>query len=144
GKLEKAAKTAGARPAPGAHIPGEWWEVLGSRKLNGLIEQGLAHNEDLAAAEAALRVAQANYGAARGAFFPTIQASWQSSRQQTPTATLSAATASGASVYSLHTPELTISYVADVFGGVRRQVESADALTEAQYFQREAVALTVS
>jgi NodT family efflux transporter outer membrane factor (OMF) lipoprotein len=143
-KLEKAAKGAGARPAPGTRIPGEWWEALGSHKLNGLIEQGLAHNEDLAAAEAALRVAVANFGAARGAFFPTVQASWQSSRQQTPTETLTTNSASGASVYSLHTAQASVSYVADVFGGVRRQVESADALTEAQYFQREAVALTVS
>jgi NodT family efflux transporter outer membrane factor (OMF) lipoprotein len=143
-KLEKAARKAGARPAPGAHIPGEWWEVFGSQKLNGLIAQGLAQNQDIAAAEAALRVAKANLGAARGAFFPTIQASWESNRQLTPTQTLSSNAANGAAIYSLHTAQATVTYVADVFGAVRRTVESADALTEAQYFQLEAAALTVS
>ncbi len=143
-KLTQAAKAAGARPAPGARIPGEWWEVLGSRQLNSLIQLGLAHNEDLAAAEAALRVAEANLGAARGAFFPTVQASWESSRQLTPTQTLQTNDASGKALYSLQTAQASVSYVADVFGGVRRQVEATGALTEAQYFQREAVALTVS
>ena len=143
-KLEKATRAAGARPAPGAHIPSDWWEVLGSRQLNQLIELGLVHNQDLVAAEAALRVAQANLGAARGAFFPTVQASWESNRQLTPTQTLQTNDASGRALYSIHTAQASVSYVADVFGGVRRLVESADALTEAQYFQREAVALTVA
>lgn len=143
-KLEKAAKVAGARQGPGTHIPGDWWEVLSSRHLSQLIELGLARNQDLAAADAALRVAQANLGAARGAFFPTVQMSWESSRQLTPTQTIQTNDAAGRALYSLHTAQASVSYVADVFGGVRRQVESADALTEAQYFQREAVALTVS
>ena len=143
-KLEKAAVAVGVRQVPGARIPGEWWELLGSKALNGLIEQGLQNNEDVLAAEAALRVADANLKAARGAFFPTIQANWSSSRQGDPTRTLQSNSAIGASVYSLHTAQVSVSYVADVFGGVRRQVESFDALTEAQYFQREAVALTVT
>ena len=135
---------AAAKPSARADIPGDWWRVLGSSKLSELTRLGLTNNEDLIAAEAALRVAEANLKAARGAFFPTILASWNSSRQQDPTQTLQSDSARGASVYSLHTAQVSISYVADVFGGVRRQVESNDALVEAQFFQREAVALTVT
>src|SRR5882757_3265637 len=36
----------------GADIPPRWWELLRSRHLNALIEQGIVHNPDLFAAEA--------------------------------------------------------------------------------------------
>ena len=42
---------------PGADIPAEWWTMFHSRRLNDLIEQALAHNADLKAAQAAILVA---------------------------------------------------------------------------------------
>jgi NodT family efflux transporter outer membrane factor (OMF) lipoprotein len=140
---------AGDRPpgriyAPGADIPPRWWELFRSRHLNELIEMGIGHNADLQAAEAAVRVAQANTLAQRGALFPQVAANWNSSRQQQPTATLASNAASGASVYSLHTAQVTVAYVLDVWGGTRRQIESLEALTEAQAFQREGVYLTLT
>src|SRR6266581_1627609 len=90
----------------GSDISARWWELFHSRYLNQLIEQGLLHNTDLKAAEDAVRIAQANALAQRGALFPTA--------------------------------------VADVFGGVRRQVEAADAQVNVQAFQREAVYLTLT
>ena len=47
-------------------------------------------------------------------------------------------------IYSLHTGQLTVAYVADVFGGVRRQVETAQAQAELQSFQREGVYITLT
>jgi len=44
----------------------------------------------------------------------------------------------------LHTAQLSVSYAPDVFGGIRRQVESAEALAEAQRFQLEATYLTLT
>src|SRR3569833_3209425 len=41
----------------GAEIPADWWTLFHSRRLNDLIEQALANNHDLKAAEAALTVA---------------------------------------------------------------------------------------
>ena len=61
-----------------------------------------------------------------------------------PTATSTSNAASGASVYSLHTAQVTVAYVLDVWGGTRRQIESLEALTEAQAFQREGVYLTLT
>src|SRR5438477_349753 len=140
---------AGDRPpgriyAPGADIPPRWWELFRSRHLNELIEMGIGHNADLQAAEAAVRVAQANALAQRGALFPQVAANWNSSRQQQPTATLASNAASGASVYSLHTAQVTVAYALDVWGGTRRQIESLEAMTEAQAFQREGVYLTLT
>jgi NodT family efflux transporter outer membrane factor (OMF) lipoprotein len=130
--------------APGADIPARWWELFQSAHLNDLVEHGIAHNADLQAAEAAVRVAQTNALAQRGALFPQVAANWNSSRQLTPTATLDSNAASGAAIYSLHTAQVTVGYVLDVWGGTRRQIESLEAVTQAQAFQREGVYLTLT
>jgi NodT family efflux transporter outer membrane factor (OMF) lipoprotein len=51
---------------------------------------------------------------------------------------------SGESVFNLHTAQLSIAYAPDVFGGMRRSVESAQAQAEAQRFQVEAAYLTLT
>ena len=61
-----------------------------------------------------------------------------------PTATLDTELPPGRAIYSLHTAQVTVAFVPDVFGGTRRQIESAEALAEAQAFQREGVYLTLA
>src|SRR3954466_9803261 len=134
----------GSTIAPGAEISARWWEVFHSRSLNRLIQDGVDNNQDLRAAEAAVRAAQANANALRGTLFPVINASFDASRQQVPTATLTSNAPSGADTYSLHTPQVTVAFVPDVFGATRRAIESADALAEQQSFQREAVYVTLA
>src|SRR5260370_13754939 len=53
------------------------------------------------------------------------------------------ASASGNPYYRLYTGQLTVSYMPDVFGGTRRQVESLVATAEFQRFQLEATYLTL-
>jgi NodT family efflux transporter outer membrane factor (OMF) lipoprotein len=130
--------------AYGGDIPHRWWELLRSAHLNSLIEDGIIRNADLEAAEAAVRVAQANALAQRGALFPQVLANFGASRQQTPSQSLTTNAASGANLYSLHTAQVTVNYVPDVFGGTRRLIETADALVEVQAFQREGVYLTLT
>ncbi|MGB9368682.1 MAG: efflux transporter outer membrane subunit [Xanthobacteraceae bacterium] len=141
GQRESVPGTAVAR---GADVSARWWEVFHSRALNRLIQDGIDNNQDLRAAEAAVRIAQANANALRGTLFPVIGASFDASRQQVPTATLDSNATSGASIYSLHTPQVSVAFVPDVFGGTRRAIESAEAQAEAQAFQREAVYVTLS
>ncbi|TMH72584.1 MAG: efflux transporter outer membrane subunit, partial [Betaproteobacteria bacterium] len=50
----------------------------------------------------------------------------------------------GSSIYSLDTAQLSISYVPDVFGVYRRQVESLSAQAEARRFEREATYVTLT
>ncbi|MGH8118101.1 MAG: hypothetical protein ACREP0_07860 [Rhodanobacteraceae bacterium] len=52
----------------GAEIPGDWWTLFHSAALNTLITEALAHNHDLKAAQAALRVAQEDVPGAADAF----------------------------------------------------------------------------
>jgi NodT family efflux transporter outer membrane factor (OMF) lipoprotein len=52
--------------------------------------------------------------------------------------------ASGVALYNLYTPQVTVTYVPDVFGANRRQVESLAALEEASRFQLDATYLTLT
>ena len=134
----------GSRIVNGGDIPDRWWELLRSRHLNGLIQEGLAHNTELQAAEAAVRVAQANALAQRGALFPIVTANYNASRQKVAGQVVTSPLVSNADTFSLHTAQVTVSYVPDVFGGTRRQIETSDALVELQAFQREGVYLTLT
>jgi len=51
---------------------------------------------------------------------------------------------SGQYLFNLHTAQLDIGYNLDIFGGVRRQVETMGALVDAQRFQLEAAYLTLT
>lgn len=124
-------------------IPGQWWVLFQSRPLNNLVDRALRANPDIASATAAVRVAQQTARAQRAALFPIIGASGQASQFQAPTS-LSAPTADNTYVYGLFTGFLNISYVLDLWGGVRRAAESAEAQAEAQCFVLEAAYLTLA
>ena len=129
---------------PGEDLPGAWWELFHSKPLNDVIARALQSNQDLKAAQAALKQARENVLAQEGTFFPTVNANFTPSRNKTATGSLSPATASGNPYYSLYTAQLSVSYNPDVFGLNRRQVESLVALAEAQRFQLEATYLTLT
>ncbi|HTR84439.1 MAG TPA: efflux transporter outer membrane subunit [Reyranella sp.] len=127
----------------GMDIPGQWWAVFQSPQLNGLIDGALRANPDVQAAVAGLKQAQENARAQRATLFPVIQGGFGASQNQTPNS-LSPATASGATIYGLFTAGLTLTYSLDLWGGNRRQIESADALAEAQCFQLEGAYLSLA
>ena len=128
----------------GLDIPGEWWTLFRSAELNRLIEEALKANPNVEAAQAALRQAQALYRAQRSSFFPTVQGGFSATRSKFAGATLTAPTIASSTTYNLYTPELTLSYTPDVFGGVRRSVESARAQMESTRFELEATYVTLT
>ena len=127
----------------GMDIPSRWWQVFHSPPLDGLIESALKANPDVQAAVAGLKVAQENARAQRATLFPTLQANFGASQNETP-GSLSPATSTGATIYGLFTAGLTITYALDLWGGNRRQIESLDALAEAQCFQLEGAYLSLA
>jgi NodT family efflux transporter outer membrane factor (OMF) lipoprotein len=124
-------------------IPGQWWGVFQSPQLNSLIESALRANPDIQAAFAGLRIAQENARAQRATMFPMMQAGLGASQNQTPNS-LSPATASGDTIYSLFTVGLTVTYMLDVWGANRRQIESLEALAQQQCFQLEGAYLSLA
>ncbi|MBV8466458.1 MAG: efflux transporter outer membrane subunit [Burkholderiales bacterium] len=124
-------------------IPAQWWELFHSPALNDLVKRALERNPSIAAAQAALRQARETTAAQRGAYYPSVTGSFNPTRQRIAT-TLASPASSGYDYYSLHTAELSVSFVPDVFGANRRQVESLAAQEEYQRFQLEATRITLA
>jgi len=126
----------------GLDIPGEWWTLFHSEPLDRLIAEALRANPNLEAAQAALREARENVYAQQGALFPSVSASTSATEEVLPGASTGVKGASPA--FGVTTAALNVSYVLDVFGGVRRQIESLEAEEEFQRFQLEAAYLTLT
>ncbi|WP_109126375.1 efflux transporter outer membrane subunit [Dyella sp. C11] len=129
--------------ATGADIPGDWWTLFHSKPLNDLIEQSLANNHDLKAAQAALKVAHENVLAQRGSYYPSVAADFSASRQR-QSGTISPTPNSNTFQYNLFTPQVSVSYAPDIFGLNRRTVESVQAQEQAVRFQMIATQITLS
>jgi NodT family efflux transporter outer membrane factor (OMF) lipoprotein len=127
----------------GSDIPGDWWTLFHSRPLNALIEESLANNPDLKAAQAALSQARENALAQRGTYYPSVSASFGATRQKTP-GPISPTPNSGAYVYGVYTPQVSVAYSLDPFGLNRRTVESVEAQAQAARFQMIATHVTLS
>ena len=140
GPLATTVSTAGVsggetqRFVQGGDISADWWTMFHSAPLNELIEHSLTNNPDLKAAQAALSAAREEVLAQRGVYYPSVSAGFSASRQResgqlapTPNANLF--------LFNLFTPEVSVSYVPDVFGLNRRTVESLQAQAEAVRFQ---------
>jgi NodT family efflux transporter outer membrane factor (OMF) lipoprotein len=132
---------------PGERIRRDWWALFRSRELDALIERALAANPTVESAQAALRVAQENVAAQRGAFLPSVTAGYDFNRTKQGGAVPASSTATPAaagSIYNFHTAQLNVAYTPDVFGGNRRNVESLRAQARAQQFQLDAAHLTLA
>ena len=128
----------------GKDIQGDWWHLLHSPQLDSLVAEALQANPSLTAARAALRQALENVYAQRGQYFPTVTASLDASRNLTATGAVSPASASGSPYYGLITPQLSVSYIPDVFGANRRTVESLQAQADNQRYELDAAHLTLT
>jgi NodT family efflux transporter outer membrane factor (OMF) lipoprotein len=124
-------------------IPGQWWGIFQSESLNSLIESALRANPDIQAAAASLKVARENARAQRATLFPALQGGLGASQNQTP-GSLSSQTANNSYTFGLFTIGLAITYNLDLWGANRRQIESLDALAEAQCFQLEGAYLSLA
>lgn len=124
-------------------IPARWWELFHCRPLETLIRRAVEDNSDIAAARAAVRIAEANTEAARGGFFPQVGASANASSQKPDPAAAGAASGSH-SPYSAASGQVRVAFVPDVFGLNRRKVESLAAEAEAQQLELEAALVTLA
>jgi NodT family efflux transporter outer membrane factor (OMF) lipoprotein len=125
-------------------VPRNWWTLFGSDELDSLVWAALRANPDVATAQAALRMALENTAAQRGSYFPMVQGSLDASRNRDAIGVVQPTLQSGTALYNLFTPQVTISYVPDVFGANRRAVESLAAQAEASRFQLDATYLTLT
>lgn len=124
-------------------IDPHWWTAYKSPRVNVLVERALSHNPGLGAGLANLRQAQELVTAQRGLFFPQVQAAAGSNKQNSGSVQ-SSPLASGQSLFTLNTAQLSVGFVPDVFGLNQRQVESLQASAESQAYQLDALKLTLA
>lgn len=130
----------------GMDIPAQWWTLFQSPKLNRLVEQALQTNPNVGAAQAALRQAHELYSAQWTSYFPTVQGGFNGTRAKNALGAIANPTSLPQTnpYYNLYTAQLSVSYLPDVFGATRRQVEIAKAQENGNRFQLEATYLTLS
>ena len=127
----------------GLDIPGQWWTLFRSAPLNELIEHALAHSPTLEAAQAALRQANENVAAQRGALYPSVSGTYEAQRNKSSLAAFGLP-GSGSYYYTLNSASVNVSYTLDAFGGIRRQIEALDAQAEYERFALEASYLSLT
>ncbi|MFS8039000.1 efflux transporter outer membrane subunit [Xanthobacter sp. AM11] len=126
----------------GRDLPGEWWRVFRNKQLDAFVAEAIRNHPDIAATQAALRAARENALAGEGSLFPQVSASGSGTRQVTSLA--SQGESGNTSPYNLYNASVSVSYVLDVWGGTRRQVEALEAQADYQRFQLEATYLSLT
>jgi multidrug efflux system outer membrane protein len=114
----------------------KWWTTFRDPVLDSLVDRALAANTDLHLAQSRVREARAARGVAEAELGPTVDAagSWTRTRGG-----LVAPRAEG----DLFLAGFDVSWEIDVFGGVRREIEAADADLAATVEERRDVLVTV-
>jgi NodT family efflux transporter outer membrane factor (OMF) lipoprotein len=128
----------------GQNSQADWWKAFGSSELDALVDKALHANPTVQAAEAALRQARENVAAQRGAYFPTVQGSFAASRNRNAVQVVAPTLTSGIATFDLYTPQVSVSFVPDLFGANRRQVESLQAQADASRFEYDAAYITLA
>jgi NodT family efflux transporter outer membrane factor (OMF) lipoprotein len=142
---------------------GKWWEIYHDPQLNALEDQVDISNQNVLQAEAQFREAAAAVKVARAAFLPTVTAnpaftesqasqSLSSGRGSSGGGTGSGGTGggsgggssqhAGATVVQLYDLPVEATYLVDVWGSVRRNVEANSATAQASFANLENVRLT--
>jgi NodT family efflux transporter outer membrane factor (OMF) lipoprotein len=118
--------TAGLSGAPAdTNLLSQWWTVFKDPTLSDLIQRARAGNLDLRQAEARVREARAQRGIAKAALFPTVNASAAANR------TVSSKEAGNGQSSDSYAAGFDASWELDIFGGKRRNLESANASWQA-------------
>ena len=98
-----------------------WWTTLNDPELSRLIERAVGRNRDLKKAEVRVREARARRGLSEADRFPTLDATGSVTRSR------GSAETGAATTRDLFSAGLDASWEIDLFGGVRRSVEAAEA-----------------
>jgi NodT family efflux transporter outer membrane factor (OMF) lipoprotein len=117
-----------AQPQDGAGR-GQWWEMFDDPTLNALMEQVEISNQNVLAAEAQFRRAQAIVAASRAAYFPTVTANASITRSRSPIGVIGGTTA-GRTITN-RAASLDAGWELDLWGRLRRTAESSEASAQA-------------
>jgi len=114
-----------------------WWEAFGDSMLNDLVAQVEINNQNVKFAEANVRQARALTDQARSAFFPTVTGNASATRaggqrgSSGNTGNSGVGSSGGGGPANLYNLSLDATWELDLWGRVRRNVESSEAAAQA-------------
>jgi NodT family efflux transporter outer membrane factor (OMF) lipoprotein len=117
-----------------------WWTMFNDPALTSLVDRAVKSNLDLKQAEARIRQARAARGVAAAGLWPAVSASGSYTRSRTPVDTPKG---TKGVISDLYRDGLDASWEIDIFGGIRRGVEAADADIQAAVEDRRDVLVTL-
>jgi len=103
----------------------QWWTILDDQELSNLEERAAKGNLDLKEAQARIREARALRGISKANLFPTLDAGGSITRRRF------SENSSTGEKNTLYAAGFDAGWELDIFGGVRRSVEAAQASLEA-------------
>jgi len=105
----------------------QWWSTLEDPTLSSIMEHAVRGNLDLRNARARVREARALRGINRAKLFPVIEATGSATKRH------NTASSNDGTESELYSAGFDAGWELDVFGGVRRSVEAAEADLEASW-----------
>lgn len=127
----------------GGWVNPQWWQELGSPKLNALIDDALQASPTLAKSQAVLRQAQELYAAQAGStLYPQVDATLGAQRQRSTPSSLGQV--GEPREFSLYNAGVGARYTLDLAGATRRSLEALAANIDYQRYQLEGARLTLT
>jgi len=125
-----------------------WWKAFDDQILEALMTLAVDSNLDLKLAEARVRQARAARGVAESFLAPTVDANASYQRSETAVTPATSTGRSGGNTVSVTTNQYFAGFDAawelDLFGGVRRSIEAADADFQATVEARRDMLVTLT
>ena len=138
----------GPTPAPAIQpaTPAEqdlarWWTVFDDPNITALVNRAIQSNLDLMQAEARIRQAWAGRGIAASGMGPTVDATGSFQRSQWP---ITNDSEGGSSTFNQYQAGFDAGWELDIFGGIRRGIEAADADIKATVENRRDVLVSLT
>jgi len=134
GWIEKAQQTPQTQPAVEKVNLSEWWKIFNDAELTSLINEAMAANLDVCIAKTRIRQARGNYGIAVSGIGPTLDGGSSYQRGQSGNTPVSNQYQAG----------FDSGWEIDIFGGVQRNIESAEAQLQASVESLRDVQVTLA
>ena len=131
-----------AQPADDAPR-GAWWEAFNDPDLNALEAQVDISNQTIAAAAARVREAASATDAARAALWPVVGVTGSAQRNSVSSSNSSSGSTSSSNRNTSYNIEFGASWEPDLWGGIRRNIESNRDLAQASDADLAAARLSV-
>jgi NodT family efflux transporter outer membrane factor (OMF) lipoprotein len=110
---------------------GHWWEIYGDADLNAMVSQVEISNQNILAAAASYRQAQALLDVVQASYFPTVTGGLSGTRAKGTSPGNAGIVQQGAPISNVVRPTLSASWEPDIWGQIGRNVEASKASVQA-------------